>query len=237
MIIRAYAKVNITLRIKGLLPGGYHEIESFMQTLPDLYDVLEIVESDETKISCSDESLSCGSDNLAAKALKAMGKTARVHIEKHIPIAAGLAGGSADAAAVIYAFLGASDEAYKIAASLGSDIPFSLYGIQHQGRAAALATGRGTELSPKDPMPGIIITKTPAVSVPTPLVYKEYDKMKEEGYGFPEENHLQAPAIRLFPEIQQTLDELRKPHPVYGMPAIVQQSGSGPTCFAMYRAE
>ena len=237
MIIRAYAKVNITLRIKGLLPGGYHEIESLMQTLPDLYDVLEIVESDRTEISCSDESLSCGDDNLAAKALKAMGKTARVHIEKHIPIAAGLAGGSADAAAVIYAFLGASGEAYTIAAQLGSDIPFSLYGIQHQGRAAALATGRGTELSPRDPVPGIIVTKTPAVSVPTPLVYKEYDRMKEEGYGFPEENHLQAPAIRLFPEIQNTLDELRKPHPVYGVPAIVQQSGSGPTCFALYKTE
>ena len=237
MIIRAYAKVNITLKIKGLLSGGYHELESFMQALPDLYDVLEIAESEKTEISCSDKSLSCGDDNLAAKALRAMGKTARVHIEKHIPVAAGLAGGSADAAAVIYAFLGANDEAYEIAAGLGSDIPFSLYSIQHQGRAAALATGRGTEISPRDPVPGIIITKTPAVSVPTPLVYREYDKMKEEGYAFPEENHLQAPAIRLFPEIQETLDELRKPHPLYGMPAAVQQSGSGPTCFALYNAD
>lgn len=237
MIIRAYAKVNITLKIKGLLPGGYHELESFMQALPDLYDVLEIAESEKTEISCSDKSLSCGDDNLAAKALKAVGRTARVHIEKHIPIAAGLAGGSADAAAVIYAFLGASDEAYEIAAGLGSDVPFSLYSIQHQGRAAVLATGRGTEISPREPIPGIIVTKTPAVSVPTPLVYREYDKMKEEGYAFPEENHLQAPAIRLFPEIQETLDELRKPHPLYGMPAAVQQSGSGPTCFALYKED
>jgi len=234
MIIRAYAKVNISLKITGKREDGYHLLESFMQSLPDLYDVLEIVESPATEISCSRSDLSCGEDNIVYKALKAMGKNAKVHIEKNIPMAAGLAGGSADAAATVYAFMGAGPEAYKTAAALGADVPFCLYAIHCRGRGAALCTGTGTEIEPKEPVKGKIITKTPEVSVPTPLVYKEYDKMKEEGYAFPEENELQAPAIRLFPEIAKTLEELKAPHPTYGKPKAVQQSGSGPTCFAIY---
>ena len=272
MIIKAYAKINIALKILGRRDDGYHILKSFMQSLPELYDILEIVESEKTEITCSNDNLSCGDDNLVAKALKAMDKNAKVHIEKRIPIAAGLAGGSADAAAVIYAFMGASDKAYSLAASIGSDIPFSLMAIQNQGRAAAIATGTGTELEAVTPIEGHIVTVTPDVAVSTPAVYKKYDEMaaarspetatmrttqgseleasSQKGSGPKHDssdqldphdfalsygNDLQAPAISLCPEIQEVLDELKKPDPDFGTPIKVQQSGSGPSCFAIYR--
>jgi len=233
MIIRAFAKINISLKIVGFREDGYHLLESFMQSLPDVYDVIEVVESEKTEITCSDSSLSCGEDNIVYKALKLMGRNAKVHIEKHIPIAAGLAGGSADGAAIIYAFMGASDEAFEIASKLGADVPFSLLAISRQGRCAAFATGTGTELSEKEPVKGVIITRTPNIQVSTPLVYKEYDRMPINT----EANDLQPAAIRLFPEIQDTIDEMSKAHPVYGGPIMVRQSGSGPTVFAIYKEE
>ncbi|MDO5441563.1 MAG: 4-(cytidine 5'-diphospho)-2-C-methyl-D-erythritol kinase [Bacillota bacterium] len=235
MIIKAYAKINLDLKILGKRPDGYHELRSTMQALPDLYDVLEIVESGETEITCSDKSLACGESNLCAKALALIGKKAKIHIEKHIPIAAGLAGGSADGAAVIYAFEGASDLAYEHAAKLGSDVCFSLMAISKQGKAAAIATGRGEKLEAIDPIKNKIIVKTPAISVPTPAVYKEFDNNPISTDGG---NDLQAPALRLFPEIQITLDELsRTPDESGNLPIKVQQSGSGPSCFAIYKED
>lgn len=259
MIIRAYAKVNISLKILGIRSDGYHELKSYMQALPDLYDVLEIIEADETVITCSDERLSCGDDNLVNKALKLLGKNAKVHIEKRIPIAAGLAGGSADAAAVLFAFLGGSAESYDLASKLGADVPFSLMAIQYQGKCAAIAEGTGTRLTRTAPLKARIVTKTPDLQVSTPAVYKEYDRMNNPemieiketetnmldakalveslNFALTEGNDLQASAISLCPEIQATLDELSKEHPVYGKPLKVQQSGSGPTCFAIYKEE
>ena len=228
MVIRGFAKINISLHIIGKREDGYHLLESQMQSLPDLYDVVEVVESDKIEISCSDGSLPCDESNLVYKALRLIGKTAKVHIEKHIPIAAGLAGGSADAAAVLYAFLGATDEAFKYAARLGADVPFSLLAIKKQGRAAAIATGIGTELKEIEPVKGKIITRTPNISVSTPLVYAEYDRMPIDTGG----NDLEPAAIRLFPEIENTLNELRKTNA-----KLVRQSGSGPTCFAIYEED
>lgn len=257
MIIRAYAKINIALKILGKREDGYHELKSFMQALPDLYDVIEIVESDKTEITCSDESLSCGDDNLAAKALALMNKNAKVHIEKHIPIAAGLAGGSADAAAVLYAFEGASEKAYSLASKLGADVPFSLMAIQFGGKCAAIARGTGTKLEPCVRIEGKIVTLTPNLAVSTPEVYGMYDQLTcnstqleaataqlgdtddltPQEFALSYGNDLQAPAIKLCPQIQDTLNELQKPHPVYGAAIKVQQSGSGPTCFAIYKEE
>ena len=250
MIIRAYAKINIALKILGKREDGYHELKSFMQALPDLYDVIEIVESDKTEITCSNESLSCGDDNLAAKALKLLGKNAKVHIEKHIPIAAGLAGGSADAAAVLYAFEGASEKAYNLASKLGADVPFSLMAIQFGGKCAAIARGTGTKLEPCVRIEGKIVTLTPNLAVSTPEVYGMYDQLTcastqpgdtddltPQEFALNYGNDLQAPAIKLCPQIQDTLNELKKPHPVYGAAIKVQQSGSGPTCFAIYKEE
>lgn len=235
MIIKAYAKINLDLKIVAKRPDGYHELRSTMQALPDLYDVLEIVESDKTEITCSDKTLACDDSNLCAKALKLLGKNAKIHIEKHIPIAAGLAGGSADGAAVIYAFEGSSDKAYELASKLGSDVCFSLMAISKQGNAAAIATGRGEKLKSIEPIKNKIIVKTPAINVPTPAVYKEYDNNPISTDGG---NDLQAPALRLFPEIQKTLDELSKtPDENNELPIKVQQSGSGPSCFAIYKED
>jgi len=200
-----------------------------MQALPDLYDVLEIVEAEETHISCSNERLACDESNLVFKALRLMGKNARVYIEKNIPIAAGLAGGSADAAAVIYAFCGASDEAFEIAKKLGADVPFCLLAIKKKGKCAAIAEGIGTELTETEPVKGKITVVTPDIAVSTPEVYKEYDRMPIDTKGG---NDLEPAAIRLFPEIKETLSKLRQ-----SGAAIVRQSGSGPSCFAIYTEE
>ncbi len=245
MIIRAFAKINIDLKVVGKRADGYHLIESHMQSLPGLYDILDVVESDETLISCSDRSLDCGRDNLVWKALDVMGHKARVHIEKRIPVAAGLGGGSADAAAIVFAFGGS----YADAAKIGSDVPFALMAIRHQGFCAAFASGTGTDLFPLQPFKGKIVTLTPDIRVSTPAVYAEFDRLNPVIEAMPSEapltpsmrvsigkqgNDLEAAALSLFPEIRNTLTELGKPHPKYGEPLAVRQSGSGPSCFAVY---
>lgn len=249
MIIRAFAKINIDLKIIGKRADGYHLIESRMQSLPGLYDILDIVEAEETLISCSDPELDCGESNLVSRALEVMGRRARVHIEKRIPIAAGLGGGSADAAAVVFAFGGSYEEAAKI----GSDVPFALMAIRHQGYCAALATGTGTDIFPLQPLKAKIIVKTPNIIVSTPAVYAEFDRLHPDikreasdtelspasriSLSEDDANDLQEAAISLFPEIALTLEELQKPHKRYGEAMAVRQSGSGPSCFAIYKED
>ena len=233
MIIKAYGKINLDLEILGKRTDGYHELKSTMQALPNLYDVLDIEEASETLITCSDKTLPCDETNLCAKALALLEKKAKIHIEKHIPIAAGLAGGSADGAAVIYAFEGTSPKAYQLAAKLGSDVCFSLYAISKDGCAAAVTRGRGEKLEEINPIKNTILVKTPAIKVSTKAVYDEYDKNPISTKGG---NDLQPAALRLFPEIENTIKELENTKDEKGnLPIKVQQSGSGPSCFAIYK--
>ena len=171
LTVNAYAKVNLTLEVLGRRPDGYHEIVSVMQTV-DLHDVLELTPADGVTLECDRPGLGTP-DNLALRAAAALRTVAGVrdgvHIElrKGIPVAAGLGGGSSDAAAALLGLsrlwgLGMSvGDLTPLAASLGSDVPFFLRG------GTAMVQGRGERVRP---LPGInlqwLLIVTPAIEVP-----------------------------------------------------------------------
>lgn len=161
--LNAYAKINPYLEVTGKRPDGYHSIESVMHAI-SLADILTIRRTeDAVHMTCTDETLSCGEDNLVIRAARAFfahtGITggAEIHLRKHIPAQAGMGGGSTDAAATLRALnllcdRPVSDEALlQLAASLGADVPFCLYG------RPAFATGIGTALSPICALPPCLI--------------------------------------------------------------------------------
>ncbi|MCL4533542.1 MAG: 4-(cytidine 5'-diphospho)-2-C-methyl-D-erythritol kinase, partial [Bacteroidetes bacterium] len=172
MITRlAPAKLNLALEVLGRRPDGYHEIVSVVQTI-DLADTLEFAPSSDLTLTCSDASL-VNEDNLgwrAARGLQAATRTragAAIHLEKRIPLAAGLGGGSSDAAAT---FLGLSElwgvsmpamDLYTLARLLGADVPFFLRG----GTALVEGTGeRVTTLPPLKPHWAVLLV--PPLSIP-----------------------------------------------------------------------
>jgi 4-diphosphocytidyl-2-C-methyl-D-erythritol kinase len=197
MIVKSAAKLNLTLDILGLLPGGYHAIETIFQNI-DILDTLEFIfeqgntQDDicveiELSNSVSSDAITfpLHADNLIAKAAKAFacqsglgkGLKMRVFVHKTIPIAAGLAGGSGNAAATLVALnehFGKPltiNELSKIAATLGSDISFFLYGGTCSGR------GRGEILEPiKHSLDlSFVIVKPRDIAISTPWIYREYD--------------------------------------------------------------
>ena len=152
LVEKAYAKINLGLKVVGLRPDGYHEILSVAQCV-DLADVLYFESASSDQLTCSLDSLSTGPDNLVYRAVDAFRarldrppQSFRIHLEKNIPIGAGLGGGSADAAAVLRALNHFYDQPFsnadlrQIAATLGSDIPFLVEG------GTALLRGRGEML-------------------------------------------------------------------------------------------
>jgi len=149
LVEKAYAKINLGIKIVGRRPDGYHEILSMAQCV-DLADVLDFELASSDQLTCSLDSLSTGPDNLVCRAVDAFhaqldrpAQSFRIHLEKNIPIGAGLGGGSADAAAALRALNRFYDQPFsnadlrQIAATLGSDIPFLVEG------GTALMRGRG----------------------------------------------------------------------------------------------
>lgn len=156
MEIDAYAKLNLTFEVLGKRPDGYHEVKTVMQTV-DLADRLTIEHWPTLQVVCDTPELS-GEANLVWKAAAALARKkgiqpcARIGIEKRIPVAMGLGGGSSDAAAALRALnelwdLSASTDLLgEIAADIGSDVSFFLWG------GTALAEGRGEIVSPMPPI-------------------------------------------------------------------------------------
>ncbi len=153
MRVRSYAKINWTLDVLFKRDDGYHELRTIYQTV-SLHDTLIITETARPiEIVCDDSRVPCDESNLAFKAAAALreavclSKGARIEIGKRIPVAAGLGGGSSNAAATLLALVKLwqveVDERslFRIAASLGSDVPFFLIG------GTALGIGRGEEVS------------------------------------------------------------------------------------------
>ena len=154
---KAYAKINLGLKILGRRPDGYHEILSVAQCV-DLADILYFEPASSDQLTCSLDSLSMGPDNLVYRAVDAFRarldrppQSFRIHLEKNIPIGAGLGGGSADAAAVLRALNRFYDQPFsnadlrQIAATLGSDIPF-LVGGRHRSTERPGRDARSAEL-------------------------------------------------------------------------------------------
>jgi len=181
--IPAYGKINLFLDIKNVREDGFHNLEMVMQSIK-LHDNITLVPSKKgINIITDSKEIPTDESNLASQAAKAvMQKTkiqkgVNIHIDKNIPVAAGLAGGSADAAAVIKGMnqLFELDMDYKamheLAAGLGSDVPFCIKG------GTAFATGRGEILNWLSPLKKkwVILIKPPQ-KVSTKEVYQLYDK-------------------------------------------------------------
>ena len=182
--LKAYAKINLTLDVTGKLPNGYHTVRMVMQSV-GLCDLVTLTRTDSGKISmsCDRADLSSGEDNLAVRAVRLFCAEAglqecgvEIALEKRIPMQAGMAGGSADAAAVLRGMnalfdAGLSTDALcEMGVKLGADVPYCIRG------GTMLAEGIGEVLSPLPPMPvcTVLICKPP-VGVPTPEIYRAID--------------------------------------------------------------
>ena len=154
MILRSFAKLNLGIHLLGKRSDGYHEIVTLMETV-DLADDVEVSAQERgTTVTCSDPAVPTDGRNLVSKAADLVrdryglaDRGVRIHIEKRIPVAAGLAGGSGNAAAALHGLnalwsLGLEkDTLMELAAELGSDVPFCLFG------GVAVATGRGEKVA------------------------------------------------------------------------------------------
>lgn len=183
--VEAYAKINLTLDVTGRLPNGYHTVEMVMQSVK-LCDRITLTTDDTGLVSmvCDRADLSVGEDNLAVRAARLFlahcglsNVGVKIKLEKNIPMQAGMAGGSTDAAGVLCGLnelLGQNltkQELCKIGAKLGADVPYCVCG------GTMLAEGIGEVLSPLPAMPPctVLICKPP-VGVPTPEVYRAIDE-------------------------------------------------------------
>lgn len=182
---RSYAKINLTLDVFGKRPNGYHDVEMIMQTV-SLYDLVLVDKADDgISISTNLKYLPVNEKNIAYKAAVAFFEytnTAggcKIMIHKNIPVAAGLAGGSGNAAAVLCALdklynTNLSLDALKtLGATLGADVPYCITG------GTALATGIGEVLTPLPDIPKCtILMVKPAISVSTASIYEAIDSIE-----------------------------------------------------------
>ncbi len=241
MILHAPAKINLCLRVGPLRDDGFHRITTLFAAL-ELHDTLELEPAGETVVEGF-------SDTLVTRALEALGETRRVRLDKRIPVAAGLGGGSSDAAAVLRALPGERtvNELYEIARSLGSDVPFFLSGLE-----VALATGRGDLLQPLPGFPrglgvllvpdaeGLSTADVYAASEPNPiypavqgdLIRGVHTARSPRDVARLVANDLEPAACALRPSIRGTLEAVR------GAGALAAAvSGSGPTVFGVFADE
>ena len=255
--MKAPAKINLFLKILGRRPDGYHEIESLMQKI-ELFDVLHISRKDKTiALNCPGSTLPEGKGNLVYKAAQVFFASTGIDpgieivLEKNIPVAAGLGGGSSDAAAVLVGlneFFGAGldrDRLMDMARPLGADISFFV-----QDYSTAIATGIGECIQEVDAIKGFwILLVNPGFEVSTKWVYENFPltstsnpyilargRNLQDGFhtaapGLFEElgNDLEAVTISRYPEIGDIKKELKQA----GAGASLM-SGSGPTVFGLF---
>ncbi|MET9681809.1 4-(cytidine 5'-diphospho)-2-C-methyl-D-erythritol kinase [Streptomyces coeruleorubidus] len=259
--VRVPAKVNVQLAVGPARPDGFHPLANVFLAV-GLYDEVTVTPADELRVTCEGpdaDQVPLDRTNLAARAAEALaeryGRTpgVHIHIAKDIPVAGGMAGGSADGAGALVACdalwgTGASrDELLDICAELGSDVPFSLVG------GAALGIGRGEQLTPLE-VGGTFhwVFAMAGRGLSTPAVFREFDRLGE-GTDIPEpvasrellaalekgdpdalaaavSNDLQPAALSLFPELAGTLATGRT---AGALAALV--SGSGPTTAFLVR--
>lgn len=235
----AYAKINLALHVRKRRDDCYHELETLF-AFADTGDVLTAEPAPDLSLTIDGpfaKGLTTGGDNLVLRAALAMcskGQGAHIRLQKNLPIASGIGGGSADAAAALRLLkrLWRSDtELLPIATALGADVPACLYS------QTVFGEGVGEILQPwhnegiaKTP----ILLVNPGVSCPTGPVFGVWDG-KDHGALNPNDwmrarNDLQEPALTLVPEIKTVLAAL------WDQPghSLVRMSGSGATCFALY---
>ncbi len=250
--VNAPAKINLFLDIIGKLDNGYHSLFMVMQSI-GLYDTVTVEKSNENGIflTCSEEKLPCDEKNIAYKAAAAFCKkfgiepNVKIHIEKRIPFAAGLAGGSADAAAVTVAL----DKLYETSLSefelcktgllTGSDVPFCIKG------GTCLSQNTGGILSPLEPLKDcFIVLAKPEAGVSTAEAYAAADST----YLYKPDSMRMLDACEkgdfegickyagnVFEQVIEVAErvEFKKIMRKHGC-SLCQMSGSGPTVFALF---
>ncbi|MYQ77463.1 MULTISPECIES: 4-(cytidine 5'-diphospho)-2-C-methyl-D-erythritol kinase [unclassified Streptomyces] len=253
--VRVPAKVNVQLAVGAARPDGFHDLANVFLAV-GLYDEVTVTPADSLRITCSGPDAAqvpLDASNLAARAASALAARhgiapdVHLHIDKDIPVAGGMAGGSADGAGALLAcdaLWGTRtprEDLLALCAELGSDVPFSLVG------GAALGTGRGERLTPVE-VGGTFhwVFAVADGGLSTPAVYREFDRLTA-GTRVPEpaasdalldalrsgdpkalaaslSNDLQAPALALRPSLSATLAAGTE---AGALAALV--SGSGPT--------
>ena len=193
----APAKLTLSLRVTGVRHDGYHLLDAEMVTL-EYGDRLEFEPGDGLEVTGPRAwGVPVSHANLVRRALAAVGRTAHVRVEKHVPAGAGLGGGSADAAAVLR-WAGCTDLA--VAASVGADVPFCLVG----GRARVRGIGEAVEPLPFEDR--VFTLLIPPTAVATAAVYKAWDDLGgPTGEG---ENDLEPAALAVAPRLARWRDQL-----------------------------
>jgi 4-diphosphocytidyl-2-C-methyl-D-erythritol kinase len=256
--VRSRAKVNLALEVLRKRRDGYHEIETILQSV-NLYDELEMEfnRSGRIVITCTDPDIPIDDRNLCHRAMECIRPHAghdlgvTIHIRKNIPHSAGLGGGSGNAAAVLLAANRASgldwptSRLEPLAAQIGSDVPFMLYGGTMLGR------GRGEQLERLESLRScfFLIVK-PAVDISTAWVYKNINfRLTKARYRinlkavntllarFPSvpltfRNALEDIVCPAYPVVSELLGEL-----LASRPKFAAMSGSGSALFAIYESE
>ena len=253
--LKAFAKINLGLDVVGVRADGYHLVKMVMETIP-LYDQVKvrILDEPEIRVKTNLGYLPTDKKNIAYQAARLLLDEFGIHqgvdiqLEKRIPVAAGLAGGSSNAAAVLKGVnqlfeLGLTEsELMERGLKLGADVPYCIKG------GCALATGIGEILSPLPSLPkcSILLLKLP-FSISTRVVYQEFDLLENVKHppidelikGLKEQslenvaqsmgNVLELVSIPKYPKIQMAKEELVKQGAMASL-----MSGSGPTVFALF---
>ena len=239
------AKVNLYLKVLGRRADGYHELVTVMQPLSLADDLTVSLGGEGLSLEC-DSPVPCDASNLVWQAAKRFGEATgrplnvRFRLSKRIPVAAGLGGGSSDAAGALLALNAASGQPltaadlHRLASGLGADVPFFLRREPQVGR------GIGTELTPLALPPYGYLLLNPGLPLSTRWVYENLDlpqltSRPENVTWDPEHpekwvlNDLASVALKRFPELGEMLARLRQ------LGARAQGiSGSGPTVFGLF---
>lgn len=253
--LKALGKINLGLDVLGRRPNGYHDVRMVMQTVY-LYDQILLEKTDKEGISLETNLfyLPVNENNLAYRATKmlidefAIKEGVHISLEKHIPVAAGMAGGSSNAAAVLYGMnrlfqLGLTDqELMDRSVQLGADVPYCIM------RGTVLAEGIGEKLTPLPAMPKChVLLAKPPISVSTQKVYEKLDAQKVTKHPDIDGillglqtgdlkkitssmgNVLENVTITEYPQIERIKDVMKEEGALNAM-----MSGSGPTVFGIY---
>lgn len=242
----APAKINLALHVRERMPDGYHRLETLFVFARD-GDALSVGPADTLSLQITGpfaDGLGAGADNLVLRAAEALRHAAEIKagaaltLDKQLPVASGIGGGSADAAAalrLLSRFWGVEADLRSIAADLGADVPACLVGKPVRG------DGRGDELTavPADGLSGLpLLLINPGVPLTTGPVFAAWDGLDRGPLpgGDPRaaalvgRNDLQAPAIALCPVIGELVSWLNRQPGVI----LARMSGSGATCFALF---
>ncbi len=244
----AYAKINLALHIRGRRLDSYHELDTLFAFV-NSGDELSAEDSPDISLSVIGpfaEGLSDGGDNLVLRAARhiqtsyGITKGAAITLNKRLPVASGIGGGSADAAAIsrllnrLWGINAPHYELAKLLAPLGADIPACVASILVRGQ------GTGTELTPFEDATlqnSPVLLVNPLKSVATGSIFAAWDGVDKGALSgntafniaLSGRNDLQAPALKLCPEIGDVLTSLRQQDPI-----LTRMSGSGATCFALF---